>query len=98
MAEAGDPGYEVHASALVQQALRRLQERASLQGKGKALASAYRRAIERLASDPLDFGEAVYDLPVLRMQIRTAVVLPLAIDFGVCEDHPVVIIKGVKLL
>jgi hypothetical protein len=32
------------------------------------------------------------------MEIRTAVVGPLAVDFAVCEDQPLVFIKGVKLL
>jgi hypothetical protein len=32
------------------------------------------------------------------MQVRTIVIRPLVVDFAVCEDHPLVFIKGVKLL
>lgn len=32
------------------------------------------------------------------MQIRTVVVAPLGIDFGVCEDRPIVYFKSGKLL
>jgi len=40
----------------------------------------------------------LYRLPILRMQVRACVVRPLAVDFAVCEDRPVVIINGVTLL
>jgi hypothetical protein len=32
------------------------------------------------------------------MEIRTVILGPLVVDFGVCEDRPVVFIKGVTLL
>jgi hypothetical protein len=51
-----------------------------------------------LEIDPLDVGEPAYRLPTLRMQVRTVIVRPLVVDFGVCEDQPDVFIKGVKLL
>jgi hypothetical protein len=34
----------------------------------------------------------------LRMQIRSAVVIPLVVHYAVCEDHPLVFIKGIELL
>ena len=59
---------------------------------------AFRQAVERLHKDPKNFGEPLFRLPVLRMQVCTAVVRPIAIDFAVCTDRPLVFIKGVKLL
>jgi hypothetical protein len=32
------------------------------------------------------------------MQVRTVIIRPVVVDFGVCEDRPLVFIKGVKLL
>jgi hypothetical protein len=32
------------------------------------------------------------------MQVGTAVIRPLVVDFAVCEDRPLVFIKGVTLL
>ena len=52
----------------------------------------------RLQTSPGNLGEPLYRLAALRMQIRTVVLGPLAVDFGVCEDRPVVFIKGVVLL
>jgi hypothetical protein len=32
------------------------------------------------------------------MEIRTVILGPLVVDFGVCKDRPLVFIKGVTLL
>jgi hypothetical protein len=43
-------------------------------------------------------GEPLYRLTGLRMQVHTCLVRPLEIDYAVCEDRPLVFIKGVTLL
>lgn len=48
--------------------------------------------------DPSEFGEPLYRLPALKIQVRTSIVPPLAIHFGVCEERPLVFIKGVQKL
>jgi hypothetical protein len=53
---------------------------------------------QRLQDDPNTLGEPVYRLPGLRMQVRTCIVPPLLVHFAVCEDQPLVFLKGVKLL
>jgi hypothetical protein len=59
---------------------------------------AIRQILKRLQQDPMDFGEPLYRLPALRMQICHGAVGPLFIDFAICEDQPLVFIKGVTLL
>jgi hypothetical protein len=59
---------------------------------------AFRRIVGRLELDPHSVGEPAYRLPGLRLQVRTTVVPPLVVDFAICEDRPIVFIKGVKLL
>ncbi len=59
---------------------------------------ALRTVVERLQTDPKEFGEPLYRLSALRMQVRCAVIRPLGVDFAVCEDWPLVFIKLVKLL
>jgi hypothetical protein len=54
--------------------------------------------VERLEHEPWEFGEPLYHLPVLKMQLRCAAVRPLFIDFAVCEDQPLVFVKAIKLL
>jgi hypothetical protein len=90
--------YVVHCSGAIAAAIRRVHRRASRQGRGTAVTRAFRRIIRRLERDPFHLGEEVYRLPSLRMQIRTAIVQPLVVDFAICEDRPLVFIKGVKLL
>ena len=66
--------------------------------KGAAVVSAVREIRQRLQANPLDFGDPLYRLPALRMQVRHGTVHPLFINFAVCEDQPLVFIKGVELL
>ncbi len=90
--------YEVHCSGVNARALRKLQRQASLEGRGGQVIAAFRAIIDRLLHDPTTAGEPRYRLPALRMQVRAMAVGPLVIDFGVCEDRPLVFIKSVKLL
>ena len=59
---------------------------------------AFREAVKQLKKRAANFGEPLYRLPVLRMIIRHALIRPIAILFGVCEDRPLVFIKSVTLL
>lgn len=62
------------------------------------MASAFRQIVERLQRDPAEAGEPSYRLPAMRMQIRRIAVRPLVVDFALCEDRPLVFIKGAFLL
>jgi hypothetical protein len=95
--ENGGP-FEIHASAFLLEAFRRIQRRATLEGRGLEVLQAMKYIRQRLSRDPTNFGEPLYRLPALRMQIRFSVIGPLAIHYGVCEDRPLVFIKGIRLL
>lgn len=96
--EANGGGYEVDCSGAVLQRLREVQRQATEEGRGKATLAAIRQILLRLRHDPMEFGEPLYFLPALRMHLRHGGIGPLFIDFAVCEDHPLVFIKGVTLL
>jgi hypothetical protein len=100
MAGSEDPGppYEVHISGIIRQALRRLQRRAAREGRGEEVLAAMRRISQRLRDDPFQLGEPAFRLPSLRMQVRGVVDRPLVVPFGVCEDRPLVFLRGVRLL
>jgi hypothetical protein len=98
MPESPNGGYHVHLSIHIAKKLRRIQERATRQGRGEACVTAFRRIVERLMRDPLNFGEPLYRLPAMRLRVRQAAIFPLFVDFAVSEDHPLVYIKGVTLL
>src|SRR5262249_20605484 len=94
----GSRRYAVHLSGAVAEMLRRVHRRAARQGRGQAVTKALRGIVRRLEIGPFRAGEPAYLLPGLRLQIRTTVARPLVIDFAVCEDRPLVFIKGIKLL
>ena len=94
----GEQPFHVGFSEAIAQTIRRLQRQASQEGRGKDFLSALRKAVDRLQSSPRGFGEPLYRLPVLCMQVRCAVLGPMSIYFGVCEDRPLVFIMAVKLL
>jgi len=100
MSSAGSssPRFEVHMSGAVAAELRMLQRRAARGGHGPELNAAFRKVIERLRQGPTDFGEPVYFLPALQLQLRTAAIRPLLVDFAVSAARSEVYIKGVKLL
>ncbi len=94
----GSKRFQVHLSGQLALKIRQIQEQASIEGRGQEVLTAFRTVVQRLMNDPYDFGEPLYRLPALRMQIRHGAILPLFIDYGVCEDRPLVFIRGVTLL
>jgi hypothetical protein len=96
--ENGEPSFQIAFSGVIAESIRQFQRRASLQGRGEEFLVALRAVVDRLRHDPNEFGEPLYRLPVLGVQLRCAVIRPLYVDFGVCEDRPLVFIKAVKLL
>src|SRR5437899_1354733 len=94
----GGQQYEVHISGAIAKKLKQIQRRASRQGRGEAVLSALKQIVERLRHDPLSWGDPLYRLPALRMQVCHASIRPLFVNFAVCEDRPLVFIKGVELL
>ena len=90
--------YEVHSSGLIASRLKEIQKRAKAQGRGEAVLSAIRSMWHRLSLDPVEFGEPLYRLPALRLEVRHAAIDPLLVHFAVYEDKPLVFIKSVALL
>jgi hypothetical protein len=90
--------YEVACSGVIARSLKQIQKRAKEQGRGEAVLFAIRRIWHRLSIDPIDFGEPLYRLPALRLQVRHGANGPLLIYFAVHEDRPIVFIKGAVLL
>jgi hypothetical protein len=94
----GRQRHHVRLSAAVSRMIRRVHRRATSQGRGWLVTKALGQIVRRLELDPFHLGEPAYRLPDLRLQVRRVVVRPIAVDFAVSEDRPLVFIKGVKLL
>jgi hypothetical protein len=83
---------------VIAQALREIQRQAAREGRGEAVLAAFRQIAHQLQHNPLHLGGLLYRLPALRMQIRSVAIRPLVVDFGVCDDQPLVFLRAVKLL
>jgi hypothetical protein len=90
--------YRVLGSGSIAKTFRRLYRQAKQQGREDAFMLAARQIGHRLRQAPFDFGEPLYRLPALRMQVRHGAVGSLLIYFAVHEDKPLVFIKAVSLL
>ncbi len=92
----GDRSYDLEFSAAIAETIRELQRRASREGRGYQFLQALRKVVRRVRRQPMDLGEPLYRLPVLKMLVR-CVAIGL-VEFAVCEDRPVVYLKAVRLL
>jgi hypothetical protein len=90
--------YSVSMSAKTRETLKVLHRQAIQNGTGHQFLSAFRRIVERLRNDPQVFGEPLYQLAALQLQIRQAVILPLVIEYAVHEQQPLVFIRVLKVL
>jgi hypothetical protein len=94
----GQAIFQVHLSGMIAENERRLQRQAWQEGRGASFIIAMRSITKRLKNDPRAFGEPLYSLPALRLQIRHAAIGPVLIDYAVHDHLPLVFIKGVSLL
>jgi hypothetical protein len=86
----GEPRFEVRFSKKLANEIKSI----ILNSKRKAeIIASFERVQARLERDPWNFGEQCYHLYHGRMQIRLAVVGPLAVEYAVEMDRPRVVIK-----
>ena len=78
--------------------LRDIARRAALSGEGGRVRRAYAAIIGRLRQDAREFGEPMYHLDAMKMEVRKAAIAPLYIEYGVHDDKPVVVIRRVRWL
>ena len=92
--------YRVAYSEAVRAELRELLESAFRRSEafGEEAVAAVKALEERLRTDPRTFGERRYSLSHLRLEVRIAVVPPLAVSFSVHEPEPLVFVTAHRLL
>lgn len=91
-------GYRVSLSEAVRGLLVRLHDEASGRGSRAEFAAALRTMTTRLRTDPTSFGEELFDPRALRLTIKVAVVLPLAVEFGVYEERRLVFVRTFRYI
>jgi hypothetical protein len=98
MSSNGDRSFQIAFSQATAETIRRLQRQASSENRGQQFFRALLSAARRLRVDPTNFGEPLYRLPALELEVRTAVVRLINVDFAVSESRRLVFIKAVRLL
>jgi hypothetical protein len=94
----GQSRYSVRVSGAVAADLKQLQRRAWHEGRGEAFLDAFRVIVDRLTHAPKEFGEPLYRLPALKLEVRHASRDPLVVYFAVHDEEPLVFVKVVRLL
>jgi hypothetical protein len=94
----GDSLWHIAFSEVTADRVRRLQRRASRQGRGEAFTEAMRRLVARLKRDPEELGDPYFRLPALRLTVRGVVIQPVGMHFAVSDDSRQVYIMDVRLL
>lgn len=92
------PSYHVDMSGSAKATLKQQHLEAAQKGEGKRFVAAFANIVDRLRHDPTDFGEPLYRLQALKLQIRQAVVDRLVVEYGVHADKPLVVIRRFKVL
>jgi hypothetical protein len=73
--------YEISHSGAVTKVLRELFRQATREGRAEAFLAALRQIGDRLERSPDRFGEPLYRLPALRLQVRSAVIRPVVVHY-----------------
>lgn len=94
----GSPFYKVTSSGAVNETIIRLHEQAAKAGRGKEFLAALRQIYERLRRDPMVFGEPLFRLPALKLQIRQGGISFVVVDYGVHEELLTVFVRVFKVL
>jgi hypothetical protein len=90
--------FQLVVSGAVLQSLKDLLARAAAVGLDDVVIQAVKQTRQQLTYDPFGFGEPIYRLQHLRLEVRMAVVSPLAVQFAVHQDKPLVILRSVTPL
>lgn len=90
--------YSVSMSQQTRAALKDVHARAAQAGRGSEFVVAFRQIVERLHTDPWNFGEPLYRLSALKLLVCQGAISRVVVDFAVHENLPIVFIREVRTL
>jgi hypothetical protein len=76
----------------------RLYRHAVVDGQGDEFLAALDATVSRLGSDPLTFGEELFDLRAMKVTVRIAVRYPLVIEFATFADRRQVFVRAARYI
>jgi hypothetical protein len=94
----GNPPYTVEYSRVVLEEAKQLMNQAVQEGIGDQVMEAFQRIDDALRADPWLFGEPLYRLRALKLQVRSGMILPVKVSYAVHEERPLVFVRGFHVL
>jgi hypothetical protein len=94
----GPPQFKVVLAQYLKERADQLHDVAQAHGLGYRFIGALKVIHEALRRDPRHFGDPVFRLPALRLTVFIRAVFPLAVDYGVHDRLPLVIVRGFRLM
>jgi hypothetical protein len=87
------PDFQVAISAATRELLVRLRDEAARDGRRDEFLAALRHVSTQLRTDPVTYGEEVFDLRQLRLTVKVGVLLPLAVEFAAYPERRPVFVR-----
>ena len=94
----GNRLFEIRVSGVVAEAIKQLQRKATAIGLGQQVLANIKALHQRLRHGAADFGEPLFRLPPMELQVRMGVISPLVVIFAVHEVKPLVFLKEIKAM
>jgi hypothetical protein len=92
------PSYQVSVSANVAEAVKQLAKAAASTGRRVAFLASFQKIHQRLQNHPSKFGEIRFRLHALKMGYYIGAIAPVAVQFAVHEEKPIVFVSKVFLM
>ena len=93
-----EPDFEVSISGATRELLIRLHGEATANGLRAEFLAALRTISERLRHEPVTFGEELFDLRALQLNVKIGIILPLAVEFGVYQQRRIVFVRSFRYI
>ncbi len=94
----GSPEFKVVLAHHLKLQADQLHDVAQEQGLGTDFIDALKQIDLALRRDPRGFGDPLFRLPALKLTIYIRAVFPLAVNYGVHDKLPLVIVRGFRLM
>ncbi|HZU34476.1 MAG TPA: hypothetical protein VFA18_01135 [Gemmataceae bacterium] len=94
----GPPEFKVVLAQYLKERADQLHDAAEEYGLGNRFIEALKVIDDALRREPRAFGDPVFRLPALRLTVFIRAVFPLAVDYGVHDKLPLVIVRGFRLM
>jgi len=90
--------FRVSISGATREKIRLLYELATQDERGELFLNSLRAIEQHLRTDPIAFGEDIYNLRQHRITVKIAIRLPIAVEFGVHVERRLALVRSFHYL